>query len=57
MVECHHVVEKSVDDGKRFDVDNGICLCFDCHSKKHEYIDKYKYQRGRRAEVSDRVFS
>ena len=31
----HHIIEWAVDESKRFDIDNGITLCIDCHSKVH----------------------
>ena len=49
LVECHHVEEKSSNPELQYEVDNGICLCYECHSKKHEYIEKYKSQRERRS--------
>ena len=30
----HHIVPISIDETKAFDMDNLICLCFDCHYKK-----------------------
>jgi len=45
LVECHHIKEKDRFPELQFDVDNGTCLCFKCHSSKHDYMDMYKHQR------------
>ena len=31
QLEAHHIIPKSQDPSKKYDVDNGISLCIDCH--------------------------
>ena len=38
IVQAHHVIPKSVDKSKRFDVDNGIALCPNCHVREHNRL-------------------
>lgn len=37
-IHAHHVIPFSEDKTKRFDVANGITLCWDCHGKRHGII-------------------
>lgn len=34
-LQAHHIIEWAKDESKRFDVENGITLCIDCHGKVH----------------------
>jgi 5-methylcytosine-specific restriction endonuclease McrA len=34
-LHAHHIIEWAKDETQRFNVDNGITLCVDCHSKVH----------------------
>jgi 5-methylcytosine-specific restriction endonuclease McrA len=34
-LHAHHIIEWAVNESKRFDIDNGITLCVQCHSKVH----------------------
>jgi hypothetical protein len=34
-LHAHHIIEWAKDESKRFDVDNGMTLCIDCHEKMH----------------------
>lgn len=34
-LHAHHIIEWAIDESKRFDVDNGITLCVECHSNVH----------------------
>ena len=34
-LHAHHIIEWAKDESKRFEIDNGITLCVDCHSKVH----------------------
>lgn len=47
LVECHHIKQYISNPELQLDVDNGICLCFDCHSKKHDFMEKYAHERNR----------
>lgn len=35
QIQAHHIIEWAKDESKRFDVDNGLTLCIDCHGKVH----------------------
>jgi 5-methylcytosine-specific restriction endonuclease McrA len=41
-LQAHHIIEWSKDESKRFDVNNGITLCIDCHGKVHGVCFKRK---------------
>ena len=41
-VEAHHIKEQSNYPELRFDVNNGITLCRDCHKKTDNYGSKAK---------------
>jgi HNH endonuclease len=34
-IQAHHIVEWAKDEGKRFDVGNGLTLCINCHGAVH----------------------
>lgn len=34
-LHVHHIIEWAKDESKRFDVNNGITLCIDCHGLVH----------------------
>jgi hypothetical protein len=34
-LHAHHIIEWAKDESKRFDIDNGITLCIDCHGELH----------------------
>ena len=35
---AHHIVPKSVNPSKMYDVSNGQCLCYICHLRKHSGV-------------------
>jgi hypothetical protein len=41
-IEAHHIVEWSEDEGKRYDVDNGITLCKRHHPRKNFHVQDLK---------------
>lgn len=48
-LNAHHIVPVSIDRSKMYDVENGICLCKNCHDFVHKYlsaIDKHCKQKG-----------
>jgi 5-methylcytosine-specific restriction endonuclease McrA len=42
-LNAHHILPKSVFPERQFDVDNGMTLCVDCHSKTDSYCVNKKY--------------
>jgi len=34
-IQAHHIIEWAKDESKRFDVENGLTLCINCHGKIH----------------------
>ena len=34
-LQAHHIIEWAKDESKRFEIDNGITLCIECHGKVH----------------------
>ena len=40
-LESHHILSWIEHENKRYDLDNGICLCKECHKEFHK-IYKYK---------------
>jgi predicted restriction endonuclease len=45
-LECHHIKGWEEHPELRFDVKNGVPLCYECHKQKHEYLDQYINQRN-----------
>lgn len=45
MLEAHHIKEKVNFPELEYDVDNGICLCHDCHRKTDNYGYRAKTKR------------
>lgn len=41
-IQAHHIKRWSSNPQLRFDIDNGITLCRDCHAKKHPHIGFFK---------------
>lgn len=46
MLEAHHIKEKVNFPELEYDVDNGICLCHDCHKKTDNYGYKAKIKKA-----------
>ena len=46
MLEAHHIKEKVNFPELEYDVDNGICLCHDCHRKTDNYGYKAKIKKA-----------
>ena len=46
MLEAHHIKEKVNFPELEYDVDNGICLCNDCHRKTDNYGYKAKIKKA-----------
>ena len=38
-IHAHHVIPVSVDESKRYDINNGVCLCKSCHVIIHRYMN------------------
>ena len=38
IVQAHHIIPKSIDKTKEYDVDNGITLCPNCHVREHNRL-------------------
>lgn len=34
-IQAHHIIEWAKDESQRFNIDNGMTLCIDCHGKIH----------------------
>jgi Pyruvate/2-oxoacid:ferredoxin oxidoreductase delta subunit len=43
---AHHIKERNIDQKLKYDVRNGICLCPNCHAKRH-YKNGRKYSAKR----------
>lgn len=44
-LQAHHIIEWAKDKTQRFNIDNGITLCVDCHGKVHDRCFKKKLQK------------
>lgn len=40
IVEAHHIIPRSVDPSKQYNIDNGITVCPNCHKRCHLRLDK-----------------
>lgn len=50
-IHAHHIIPWKNDESKRFDIDNGICLCCSCHAKLEGF------QKGHKAWAKGRKFT
>jgi hypothetical protein len=41
-IEAHHIIGWSIDESKRYDVDNGVTLCHKHHPRKKKYVEDLK---------------
>lgn len=39
-LQAHHVLSKKDFPEKKYDLDNGVTLCLECHSKRHPELSK-----------------
>jgi hypothetical protein len=44
-LNAHHIRSWATSPELRFDVENGVTLCFSCHGLKHPHLNFYKKQR------------
>lgn len=38
----HHIIYKSQSQATRWDIDNGICLCRECHDEAHKNPERFR---------------
>lgn len=41
-LSAHHIINKSKSKGLRWKMENGMCLCFNCHRMAHDFPNKFK---------------
>ena len=46
-LEAHHVIKWADYPQGRIDINNGLCLCIDCHTKEHEHDQSYSLMKAR----------
>lgn len=47
-LEAHHIVKWADYPKGRIDINNGLCLCMDCHIKEHKQDQSYHLMKGKR---------
>ena len=46
-LEAHHIIKWADFPHGRIDMNNGMCLCHDCHTEEHKYDQSYHMMKAR----------
>lgn len=51
-LEAHHIVRWADYPRGRIDVNNGMCLCHECHTEEHKHDQSYHMMKAKRSKKS-----
>lgn len=50
VLHAHHICEFAVDEQRRYDPKNGVCLCTECHTLQHPHLIRREIAANRMAQ-------